>query len=236
MNLYVVTGTTRGLGAALARQIAAQPGCELVTLSRRDADIAADFGDAASTRAACAQLEARLGGRRYERAVLINNAGVVAPVGPLDAVEPRELERNLQVNLAAPLLLMGAFLRATAGVALRRIVNISSGAGRRPIFGWGGYCAAKAGLDMAARVAALECEARGMAVEVVSLAPGVIDTDMQQQVRDASAERFADVERFRAMKAQGALRPADEVAADILRLEQAGRLRGEVVQDLRTLA
>jgi benzil reductase ((S)-benzoin forming) len=70
----------------------------------------------------------------------------------------------------------------------------------------------------------------------VSLAPGVIDTGMQSTVRSASAEDFADVERFRAMKAEGQLRPAADVAADILRLEGEGRLKGEAVQDLRQLA
>jgi benzil reductase ((S)-benzoin forming) len=116
------------------------------------------------------------------------------------------------------------------------VINISSGAGRRPIFGWGGYCAAKAGLDMASRVAALEAEQRATGVEVVSLAPGVIDTAMQGVVRGSDARDFADVERFRQMKAEGALRPADEVAADILRLEAGGKLRGEPLADLRAIA
>ena len=236
MNLYVVTGTTRGLGAALAAQLAAEDGNELVTMSRRGATIEADFADAAATHAACDRLEAQLRGKRWARAVLINNAGVVSPVGPLDVVDARELERNLQVNLVAPMLLMRAFLRATEGVPQRRIINISSGAGRRAIFGWSAYCAAKAGLDMASRVVAAECEARAMAVDVVSLAPGVIDTGMQEVVRGATPERFADVERFRAMKEQGVLRPAEEVAADILRLERSGALKGEAVQDLRSIA
>ena len=236
MNLFVVTGTTRGLGAALAEQIAAEPDNELVTLSRRGASFAVDFADTAAVRRACDALAAHARARRYERAVLINNAGVVSPVGPLDAVDAQELERNLDVNLVAPMLLMQGFIRATDGVPVRRIINVSSGAGRRPIFGWSGYCTAKAGLDMASRVAALECEARGLNVEVVSLAPGVIDTAMQAMVRDARAEDFVDVERFRAMKEEGVLRPAAEVAADILRLERAGALKGDPVQDLRQIA
>jgi benzil reductase ((S)-benzoin forming) len=157
-------------------------------------------------------------------------------VGPLDEVDPKDLERNLAVNLLAPMLLMRRFLRATAAVPLRRIINLSSGAARRPIFGWSAYCAAKAGLDMASRAVALEAGARGLAVEVSSLAPGVIDTPMQAVVRGASAEAFRDVERFRAMKAEGALRPADDVAADILRLEAEGRLAGgDPIQDLREM-
>lgn len=242
-NLYVVTGTTKGLGAALAERIAADSANELLALSRAPEGavpggwrFAADLADSQALARACERAAARVSGRQYAKAVLINNAGVVSPIGPLDQIDAAELERSLAVNLLAPMLLMRWFLGATASVPLRRIVNISSGAGRRPIFGWGAYCSAKAGLDMASRTLALECEARGLAVEVVSLAPGVIDTPMQGQVREASAERFRDVERFRAMKAEGALRPAAEVAADILRLEAAGALGGEAIRDLREIA
>jgi benzil reductase ((S)-benzoin forming) len=161
---------------------------------------------------------------------------VVEPVAPLDQVPAEVLERNLVVNLVAPMLLMRRFLLATEGVAaLRRIVNISSGAGRRPMSGWSAYCASKAGLDMASRVVALEAGARSPPVEVVSLAPGVIDTDMQATVRSKSPEDFADVERFRQMKAEGTLRSAADVAGEILRAEGEGRLKGDVVVDLRTL-
>jgi benzil reductase ((S)-benzoin forming) len=243
MNLYVVTGTTKGLGRALADAIAADAANFLVTLARapeasteRAVAICVDLAHTSALQAACDRMESALAGRRFDKAVLVNNAGIVSPVGPLEVVEPSELEANIAVNLTAPMLLMQRFLQATRTVALRRIINISSGAGRRPIFGWSGYCAAKAGLDMASRVVALEAAQRGERVEVVSLAPGVIDTAMQGVVRSAPVEAFADVERFRQMKAEGQLRPAAEVAADILRLEAAGKLAGEPVQDLRSLA
>ena len=239
MNLYIVTGATKGLGLELARQIAAQADNRLVTMGRAKSDatnIEVDLADSAALERACDELERRIAGASFERAVLYNNAGVVSPVGPLEKVDAGELERNLAVNFTAPILLMRRFLRATASTRLRRIVNISSGAARRPIAGWGAYCAAKAGLEMAARVVALEAQGRGLAIEVASLAPGVIDTPMQATVRSASEEDFADVERFRAMKAEGVLRPAADVAADILRLEAAGKLAGDPVQDLRQLA
>ena len=239
MNLYVVTGATKGLGAELAKQVAADADNRLVTLGRSRTDatnIEVDLADAAALGRACDELERRIAGQAFGRAVLINNAGVISPVGPLEKVDAAELERNLAVNFTAPILLMRRFLQATAGVALRRIVNISSGAARRPIFGWSAYCAAKAGLDMASRAVALEATTRGLAVEVASLAPGVIDTPMQATVRGAGVEDFVDVERFRAMKAEGALRPAADVAADILRLEASGKLAGDPIQDLRQLA
>jgi benzil reductase ((S)-benzoin forming) len=239
MNLYIVTGATKGLGFELARQVAAQPGNHLLTMGRAKADatrIEVDLADAGALGRACDELERRIAGRAYARAVLFNNAGVIAPVGPLEKVDGELLERNLAVNFTAPILLMRRFLRATASTPLRRIVNISSGAGRRPVFGWTAYCAAKAGLDMASRVVALEAAQRGLAIEVSSLAPGVIDTPMQETVRNSSAEDFVEIDRFRAMKAEGTLRPAADVAADILRLEQAGKLAGDALQDLRQLA
>ena len=243
MNLYVVTGTTKGLGAALASAIAADSGNHLIALARAPGGaiaggrrIEVDVADTRALDAACDAMEREIAGKSYAKAVLVNNAGVVSPVGTLDQVDAAALERNLAVNLVAPMLLMRRFLLATAAVPLRRLINISPGAARRPISGWSGYCAAKAGLDMASRVVALEAQQRGLAVEVVSLAPGVIDTPMQETVRGARVEQFADVERFRAMKAEGALRPAADVAADILRLEREGRLAGEVVQDLRSIA
>lgn len=242
MNLYIVTGTTQGLGKALAERIARDAANELVALARAPdgpipggARFEVDLADAGAIERACDRVEARIGAKRYEKAVLVNNAGIVAPVAPLESVDPADLARNIAVNLTAPLLLMRRFLRMTEAVALRRVINISSGAGRRPVSGWSAYCAAKAGIDMASRVAALEAKSRGRAVEVVSLAPGVIDTAMQGAVRGVPAEDFADVERFRRMKAEGMLRPADDVAADILRLEAAGRLAAEPVADLREL-
>ncbi|HEX3059043.1 MAG TPA: SDR family NAD(P)-dependent oxidoreductase [Usitatibacter sp.] len=233
MNLYIVTGTRRGLGEALAKRITADKRNELIGISRPDVDLA----DPASIARAFEAIGRRIAATTYEKAVLINNAGVIEPVAPLDRADPGDIEHNLAVNLVAPMLLMRLFLGATEHVKVRRVINISSGAGRRPIFGWSAYCAAKAGLDMATRVVALEAQVRGLAIEAVSLAPGVIDTGMQGTVRSVSAEDFVDVERFRQMKAEGALRPADDVAADILAAERDGRLTGDdAVLDLRALA
>ena len=243
MNLYIVTGSTRGLGKALCDAIGGVSGNELIALGRAPdapvpggARLEVDLADTAALEKTCDRIEQRIRGKHYEKAVLVNNAGIVEPVAPLEQTTGADLERNLAINLVAPLLLMRRFLLATEGVALlRRIINISSGAGRRPISGWSAYCASKAGLDMATRVVALEAESRHRAVEVVSLAPGVIDTGMQETVRSVSEAQFADVERFRKMKDEGQLRSPEDVAADILRAESEGRLRGDAVLDLRSL-
>ena len=242
MNLYVVTGTTRGLGKALADRIALDPGNELIAIARAPAGaipggvrIEADLSDAGAVGRACDALEGRIRGKAYAKAVLVNNAGIVDPVGPLGSLEDGALGSHLVVNLVTPVLLMNRFLRMTEAVPLRRVINISSGAGRRPVAGWTAYCTGKAGLDMASRVLALEASQRGAAIQVTSLAPGVLDTHMQEVVRAIPDSRFADVARFRQLKDEGALRDPGEIAAQILEFESAGKLT-EPVMDLRELA
>lgn len=242
MNLYIVTGSTRGLGGALCEAIGQDASNELIALGRApDAPIAGgvrlevDLADTGAVEKVFDRIDQRIRGKHYEKAVLINNAGIVEPVAPLERAAADALERNLVVNLVAPILLMRRFLVATERIALmRRIINISSGAGRRPISGWTAYCASKAGLDMASRVVALEAETRRLPVEVVSLAPGVIDTGMQETVRGKSTDDFPDVARFQGMKDEGVLQTPESVAAAILRAESGGRLE-EPVMDLRSL-
>lgn len=249
MNLYLITGTTKGLGAALRKVLVADAGNRVITLSRapttgladgRNTNIYADFGanigDVASLPAALLQIEQQLAGSTFIRAVLINNAGVVAPVGRFDNLDSLALANNIQVNLTAPMVVTGWFARATRGLAAERLViNISSGAAKRAIAGWSVYCAAKAGLEMATRAAALEAAANDPTLAICSLAPGVVDTPMQDQVRAVSADAFPDVARFRAMKADGVLRPAEDVARDIVRLIVTGGLSNGGNFDLREL-
>ena len=244
MDLYIVTGASRGIGKALADALAADPRAEVLTLSRtpdaqtgrlRNYEIDLTASDAVAgvlQRALSECTEAH-----YDRAVLINNAGVLAPVAPLVECELAQMQASLAVNVLAPLVLMQHFIAATQRLAAaRRIINISSGAGKRPIAGWALYCAAKAALDMASRVAALEAERAGPGLRVCSLAPGVVDTGMQAQLRGASELEFPDVARFRAMKEEGALRAPAEVAAQIVALIHADAFENGATHDLREMA
>jgi benzil reductase ((S)-benzoin forming) len=242
MDFYLVTGTTKGIGAALREVLIANPNNRVVTLSRAPAtsgahpNVFVDFSAPETIEAAFQNVLPHLAAAKWDRAVLINNAGVVMPVGPFDALEAKALMHNLNVNLAAPMLLTAQFARATGEHAARRLViNISSGAAKRPVPGWSAYCAAKAALEMAAQVAAIEAPLNDQTLAVCSLAPGVVDTPMQAQVRDTTAAEFPDVERFRAMKKDGTLRAAVDVARDIVRLIEQDRFANAGSYDLRTL-
>jgi sepiapterin reductase len=231
MDLYILTGASRGLGRALAERLLA-PDRVLLTISRRPdhtleataatkgakleqwaLDLAHDIG-------AAARLEAWLHAQPRERfasATLINNAGLLGKVGPIDTADAETLAAVLRVGLEAPLVLTSAFLRATRPWhAQRRVLNVSSGAGRRPIAGWAAYCAAKAGLDHFSRVVALDEQRQPNPARIVSLAPGVIDTDMQGQLRASDPAGFPDIEQFKQLKASGQLATPDAAAARVL--------------------
>ena len=242
MNLYLVTGSTRGLGSALRDELAGDANNLVICLSRAPAsDIApvnihVDLADTASIEPAFSACEAIIAANTFEIAVLLNNAGVVVPVDTFDRLDPGETARNVNINLVAPMVLTRLFATATRQRAAHRlVVNISSGAAKRPIAGWSVYCAAKAGLEMATRVAALEAAENDAGLAICSLAPGVIDTAMQTQVRSASEREFPDVARFRAMKAEGVLREAGAVARDIIKLIKEKKLTNGGNFDIREM-
>lgn len=243
MHLYVVTGTSKGLGRALADALAADDQNTVVEISRgvwsknaRNTALKADFAHLDQVRAAFAALAKRIEGEQFATATLINNAAIVGPVARFDQVDADELAQGMTINLIAPIVATQGFALATRNVAARRlVVNISSGAAKRVIRGSTAYCAAKAGLEMATRVAADEAAEFDPTFAVVSLAPGIIDTPMQATLRAVPAERFPDRARFENMKTSGALRDASSVAHDIIQLLQSNRLANGGNYDIREL-
>jgi benzil reductase ((S)-benzoin forming) len=248
-HLTLLTGATRGLGAAIAMELLHEPSNVVLCLSRGgnpalDAQARASGAtleqwpmDLAAPLEAAARVEAWLGTQdaaAFDSATLINNAAALTRVGPLDGVAGDELSRALRVGLEAPLLLCAAFLRATAGWrAERRLLNISSGLGRRAMAGQAAYCAIKAGLDHASRAIALDEALRPRGAKVVSLAPGVIDTDMQAQLRAADASAFPEHGLFVQLKSAGRLSAPQDTARQVLAFLARPDFGSQVIADVR---
>jgi NAD(P)-dependent dehydrogenase (short-subunit alcohol dehydrogenase family) len=224
-RICILTGASRGLGLAMARQLCAQ-GYRLLTLARQPnpeldgpgvEQWAVDLSDPAAVAARLRTWIVALPRAEVASLTLINNAAGLARLAPLGDVEADDLSAAIRVGLEAPMLLTSAFLNGSADLcAPRKVRNISSGLGRRALAGSAVYCAAKAGLDHLSRAVALEEAARPNGAKVVSLAPGVIDTDMQVQLRNADPAAFADRELFAGMKAEGRLDSPEAAATKVL--------------------
>ncbi|MGE5945593.1 MAG: SDR family oxidoreductase [Betaproteobacteria bacterium] len=243
MPKAIVTGHTRGLGAAIAEALLARGWAVLGLARTAHPDLGArypgTFSQVSIDLADSEALAAWLGQHPLERffadadaGALVNNAGLLEPIGPLGDQGSAAIARAVTANVAAPLILGDAFVAATRPLADRRILHVSSGAGRSAYPGWSVYCATKAALDHHARAVALEQIA---GLRIVSLAPGVIDTGMQDQIRAVAAERFPLRERFVALKRDGLLvEPADAARRLVMHLLDAAY--GSVtIADLREL-
>ncbi|RYF33086.1 MAG: SDR family NAD(P)-dependent oxidoreductase [Comamonadaceae bacterium] len=247
-HLILLTGASRGMGRAMAEQLL-QPGHVLVGLSRQSVpELAAEANtrgvsleqwevDLADPVAAAARVAEWLGQQDpqgFDQATLINNAGTVGDPRPLSAADPEALAFAMRVGLEAPLLLTAAFLRATkAWRAKRKVLNISSGLGRNAMGSQAPYCAAKAGMDHFSRAVALEEAAAPNGARIVSLAPGVIDTDMQVALRGTDPALFPDRTRFVALQADGKLDSPATAAGKVLAYLARADFGSNPVADVR---
>lgn len=239
------------MGRAMAEQLLT-PGHHLITLARSPLALARPTqaqhlhgehwehweSDLSAPSAAAQRLETWLRAQAphtYASATLINNAGVIPPIAPLAETDGPAIAHALRVGLEAPMLLCSAFLRATRSWAGRKkILNISSGLGRRAMASQATYCAAKAGLDNFSAALALEEALQPHGALVCSLAPGVIDTAMQEQLRSTAAHNFPDVQRFQALHSQGLLTSPQAAARQILGYLASADFGKQPIADIRT--
>jgi benzil reductase ((S)-benzoin forming) len=238
----IVTGHTQGLGAALALDLL-QRGIPVLGIARSAADtldvrfselcrqvkISLDDTDAIASWLATGALRDYLDG--CKEVLLINNAGVVQPVGALQDQDPLDVARAIALNVAAPLMLAAAVVQATPGKQ-RRILHISSGAGRSAYPGWSVYCATKAALDHHARAVALDAQS---GVRICSLAPGVIDTGMQATIRATPESHFPIRQRFVDMKQNGELATPEQCAASVIKYLLSDAFGKTPVDDVRNV-
>jgi NAD(P)-dependent dehydrogenase (short-subunit alcohol dehydrogenase family) len=247
-HLTLLTGASRGMGLAMASQLL-RAGHDLVCISRRSDDTLAaqaaaaglrceqwamDLGQPQAAAERLAQWLQDRGPAGLASVTLINNAGVIPRLAPLGDIAPSDLSHALRVGLEAPMLLTGAFLRATrTWGCTRKVLNISSGLGRRAMASSAAYCAAKAGMDHYTRCVALEEGLQSAGAKACSLAPGVIDTDMQVQLRGADAGEFPDVGGFIQLKSKGQLASPQDAAARVLAYLARPDFGSQPVADVR---
>lgn len=217
----VITGASRGIGASLAETFALQ-GLSLGLCARSAPALAAsdqvvaariDVTDEKAVEGFASEVVAR-----FDRIDLwVNNAGVLDPIAPVREVPVADFRAHIDINLTGVFLGSRTFvrhLRQRGGEGV--LINVSSGAAWRPYEGWATYCAAKAGVERFTEVIAAEEATSGL--RAYAVAPGVVDTAMQELIRGSTSERFPEVERFRGLQRDESFNTPEFVAGEFLKI------------------
>ncbi|MBA4537862.1 (S)-benzoin forming benzil reductase [Bacillus aquiflavi] len=250
MKAFIITGTSRGLGEAIAEKLLA-PNDHFVCISRTKNEqllskamkskasldyYEYDLNDIHHIDTLMSNIFSKLPTDSLEGLYLINNAGIVKPIGPVQKNTSEEITLNIHVNLIAPMIMTANFIKHSASLKIdKRILNISSGAGRKSYNGWSSYCSAKAGLDHFTRCVAAEQSDKEYGVKLVSIAPGIIDTNMQVDIRSSNKDDFALLQKFIEYKETDQLLQPDYVAEKLINLlfnQHFGK--NEQIIDIRT--
>jgi benzil reductase ((S)-benzoin forming) len=218
MNYFIITGASRGFGLAIAEALCS-PGNQVLNISRNVPDSTMneritnfnfDLTKTNGIRELMMRVFSKIDLNSASSVHLINNAATIDPAGSFLKAEDSQIMTSYSLNIIAATLITKCFVEFSRSVAIRQIVNISSGAASRAIQGWATYCSSKAALKMF-----YDCLALELANDVVisSYDPGKIDTEMQAQIRRLDPREFPEVRKFINVKDEGQL-PTPKEAAD----------------------
>lgn len=249
MKYYIITGTSSGLGEALAFKVIEEQH-KLFCISRSVNETLKHKANELRTGLwyfekdltktdiipqIMEEIFSYINPSVVTEITLINNAGIIEPVKPLGECEQYEIAAHVNLNLTAVIVLVNEFIKQAQSMNCNKnIINISSGAASNPYAGWALYCSTKAGIDMITRTVALEQEGKKFPVKIISIAPGVIDTPMQEKVRNSDIADFPMQPKFEALHKEGKLTPPLTAATNILEMLAEMKVPNGSITDLRS--
>ncbi|RXP57614.1 (S)-benzoin forming benzil reductase [Lutibacter sp. HS1-25] len=239
-KILIITGGNKGLGLGLANQYH-KNGYRIISISRSkkeklysEEQYHCDLSQSETIEATFTEIFSHLDKNNTKNITLINNAGDLGNVNTIENIKPEEINYTITVNLIAPLILSSLFIKFTKDWHCKKnIFNISSGAAINPYEGWSTYCTSKSGLDMMTKVISKEQKEEKNGVKIVSIYPGIVDTEMQTKVRSSPKENFKSVQKFIDFYEHGELTSPKQVAEKIYHLDESGELKNGVILDVR---
>lgn len=231
MKLVVLTGSSRGLGAAIFEQLIGTNKVKLLCISKNinsqqsdmlkaDSDafkfIRSDFSSSEEpcfeTNMEC-EIKKQVAGKEFSEIIFVSNSGVIEPIGMVGHLSASRINTATNINFIAPMLISQVLVRLAEQRFIKlNIINISSGAAKKPIPGWSVYCATKSAIMMFFDVMSKTPECN-----VINIDPGVLDTNMQKIIRNMSANEFPQINVFKELKEQGQLVEPAVAAKDIVK-------------------
>lgn len=241
-KIVIITGGSKGLGLGLAKEYH-KNGYRVISISRSKLEKLysveqhqCDLSKTETITPTISEIFSHLEDENTATITLINNAGYLGTVNTLENIESSNIDYTISVNLIAPLILTSEFLKHTKNWSCKKqIFNISSGAAVSPYESWAMYCSSKAGIDMMTKVVAKEQDDILNGAAIVSIYPGVVDTDMQAIVRNSPKENFKSVQKFKDLHENNQLYSPSFVAKRIFELDKKGKLTNGKILDIRNV-
>jgi benzil reductase ((S)-benzoin forming) len=213
--IYIITGTSSGIGKALAH-FYLEKGEKVIGISRNNSITDDNFTHVMCDLSDKHQLHdlalLDLVSKDNFPIRLINNAGIIGDIKRSHELTLTHYVDMAMVNLVAPQYLCSYALSSFGFENVDTIVNITSGAAQRPVPSWGSYCATKAAMDIFAETLNEEIKELGKSTKIFNIAPGVVDTRMQEAIRGSGAQNFSGHQNFVDLKENNELRSPEEVA------------------------
>jgi benzil reductase ((S)-benzoin forming) len=222
MNYFIITGASQGFGRAVAENLLKGVDNFVIAIARnnpgfsveRCSFIRYDFSDIDHLDDLAGDIFSIIS-PQPNAIYFVNNAAVVSPIGPLDKCQPKDIVKHININVVSPSIFASSIIRNLKHYNCERgILNISSGAFKKPFYGWSCYCGSKAFVEMTTRCIALE----NPDFVIASYDPGVIDTAMQTELRSQKEEDFEAVSSFVALKEENKLQTPDEAAERLINI------------------
>ncbi len=237
-KILIVTGGSKGIGKGIVEAYLAN-NYHVFSISRTKTsiendsivEIQFDLSTSEGIEGMLMQIFDKIYSQQIKRIVLINNAGTLGEIGRIENLSTKNISAAVQLNTVAPLLLTSAFIKLTKDwICEKKVINISSGAAQNPYYGWSVYCATKAALDMITKVVAAEQETVKNGVKIIAIYPGVVDTDMQTEIRKHKKEDFIAIDRFLELKSSGSLLNPQTVGEKIVEIDQQDLENGSILR------
>ncbi len=243
MKYYFITGVSKGIGKALVNDLLKQDDIKIYGYSRTQPDITNNNFewiaiDLSKTNTVIDFNFPDLNLKKDDTLYLVNNAAIIGDINFTGKKDNKTIADTYNVNIIAPAILTNKFLDKYGNLQNHKIIfNVSSGAGRHPIVSWADYCATKAAMDMLSNTIKEELDIEIYPnTYIFSVAPGIVDTQMQNEIRLAGKEKFPHHEIFVEYKEKNLLWTPETVAEKLIYImHNPDKFDRHILLDIRDL-
>lgn len=241
MDIIIITGGSKGLGKALTKKYKNE-GYQIYSLARtpqaknnQTSPIQIDLSDLNKSITVFETLLNQLLEKKPDSITFINNAGKLGKIDTLPNIPSGDIQSTITLNYTTPMVLCSIFIKMLRDFkGSKKIRNISSGAANGSYQGWSVYCSTKSAMDSFSKTMAVEEEKSSYPVHILSIYPGVIDTEMQAEIRKSKESQFSNVQRFVDMKKNNELSSPQVIADSIYQIDNDPHYKSGEIVDVRT--